>query len=490
MWLRLYKEADIEEMTRVFAEVDADHSGYIDDAELTALRRWGYSIQESAIMELKQDVLQCFRTGSSAECDAPGLSFFEFVHLFYDLYDREGFTKAETQSFKEQFHFFDWDGNGELDHMEISNILRYLGYKVRLDELQVRIASVDSNMNGLLDFPEVLRLMRICREELIVETRKVYELLEIPRLGFFSGDFGAACTILGLREGDPQKALQKVMERKEANKKKEKGRHKPKDSSGSSDREDEPLWSFYRFLEEVDRVRDLQAVHRWMSAGFEPEELQRFRSYFDAYDTKAKGWITLRETGQLLEQLKINLRTREEQANFLKHLKQARDTTRFRARSSGAQSGTAELLLQGLDDPDAVSFVVLLQLIRGLKNDASSVGQDRFTEVAEETKFSVEEIDAFRRGFLARLNFEEEYRKTQAESLPFGSPQKITSLTMLDKDGTQRFLKSLGKAVTADMRARFDAKVDEISPHQGALDFIDFLRLARWMIDTNFCNFK
>ncbi|XP_022805392.1 neo-calmodulin-like [Stylophora pistillata] len=61
--------------------------------------------------------------------------------------------------YKDAFCLFDRDSNGYITTRELGSVMRSLGFNPTDQELQVMINSVDYDGNGVIDFPEFVKLM-------------------------------------------------------------------------------------------------------------------------------------------------------------------------------------------------------------------------------------------------------------------------------------------------------------------------------------------
>merc|ERR1712217_60205 len=79
---------------------------------------------------------------------------------------------------------------------------------------------------------------------------------------------------------------------------------------------------------------------------------------------------------------------------------------------------------------------------------------------------------------------------TTKASGPSSSRVKQNGVDQLSADGFRRLIRSLGVSITPGNRGKLDDKMqslDDQGRRDGALlDFIAFLRMMRWMLDTDF----
>jgi calmodulin len=94
--------------------------------------------------------------------------------------DAKTLTEVQISEFKEAFSLFDKDGDGTITTKELGTVMRSLGQIPTEAELQDMINEVDSDGNGIIDFPEFLTMMArkmkdTDNEEDIREAFKVFD---------------------------------------------------------------------------------------------------------------------------------------------------------------------------------------------------------------------------------------------------------------------------------------------------------------------------
>eukprot|EP00435_Cladocopium_sp_Y103_P018397 s1441_g4.t1 len=172
LWARRQREVEFKDFRHKFQLLDCDGSGRVEFDKLVQLvGSLGLTVSEATVKELVGDSEDAY-FGLGRKDGA--LDFDEFVNFMLKLKTREGFSIAEVKQFKHVFDRFDDNNNGEVEVLELADVLRYLGRTVKLDELQVLISQVDFNGSGALEFEEFLRLMRIHREEEVNKIRQAY----------------------------------------------------------------------------------------------------------------------------------------------------------------------------------------------------------------------------------------------------------------------------------------------------------------------------
>nr|ABK25964.1 unknown [Picea sitchensis] len=68
-------------------------------------------------------------------------------------------SEEQIEELKEIFSRFDLDSDGSLTQLELGGFLRSLGLKPSGDQIDALIKRVDTNNNGLIEFPELVSLI-------------------------------------------------------------------------------------------------------------------------------------------------------------------------------------------------------------------------------------------------------------------------------------------------------------------------------------------
>lgn len=470
-WARRFVEAEFELLLEKFRAMDADGSGGIDLDELTSLRGLGYSLQMDVIKEYRAAALQEY-SHLFGEKDEECLDFDEFCNLVTALYSNHGFSQAEIAKLDEQFRFFDDDQNGELDTSEISNVLRYLGYEVSMDKLHQNVATVDSSRNGELDFVEFLGLARLYREEDIQRVKNVFDELSYWEHGIPVSSLSAAWVCLDFKEGDKELAIHHAVSKRS----KKLAKQATKALGLGYWQPEEPMLDFYEFLAEYDKKKEEIVRQIRLRAGFTAEEVIFYRDIFASFETKGSGAVRLLELGDLLEAVGFPLRTASERESALQQVQKAREAAAF---YGGWQYA---------GDAGDVTFAVFIQLLRALNSESNKTEIERAEAARLETMFSGDEIEQLRSSFHERLRLEEDYLNEQIANSPKSSAPRRETVghsKELTKDGIQRLLRSLGVTFTSELKVLLEQKIDLLNP-SGHIDIADYLRLMRWIADTNF----
>jgi Ca2+-binding EF-hand superfamily protein len=237
---------------------------------------------------------------------------------------------------------------------------------------------------------------------------------------------------------------------------------------------------FDGYLELVDELRKVRVAEGRRRAGFSTQEIERFRKMFDAYDADHSGLIDAKEVSALLTDLNFKLRTIEERDNVLIQVD--------KARQSAAEAGVENVGVSGGD----VSFWVFIQLLRVLYNRDDKRVLDREAHAAEQSRFSQTEIEEFREVFINWWGHEKNFEDEEEDNQPgaHDEPEVEPEHKEISKDGMRRLLRQLGCNLTAQQKEELERKIEELDQvhhhHSPHVDFASFLRLMRWMLDSNF----
>merc|ERR1740138_91269 len=129
------------------------------------LRPAGFTLFSNAVEEILSD-MNATRVSK--------FDFSDYVRFLKACQKRNGFTRFELEELASVFRRFDYDRSDGIDHLELLDLLRYLGYSTHLKDVHKFIGQVDFNGNGTMDFGEYLFLMRLHREDVLALTLKVY----------------------------------------------------------------------------------------------------------------------------------------------------------------------------------------------------------------------------------------------------------------------------------------------------------------------------
>lgn len=433
---RRLREAQLDAYRYAFSSASGNNTtsdGRSSVSELRcALQDLGYTSTTAVVEEVLRDAVEegCQHLGVDEVLD--------FMPVFCQ---REGFSKDELAFFQVTFKQFDADASGEVSVLELSAMLRSLGYvALDLDEVHASVAQVDVNGSNALDFREFLRLMRLQREVELTRIRAVFESRRGTSALLPASTLGSALSSLG------------------------------HDFSVAKTGEDNsPGLDFEVFVTLVDRCRKRSLVQRQWLAGFSEQEVACFRALFERYDRDMKGVVDSREMADLLADVGVALRSREDRRQVLEKL----DAARLAARKAGVDDVSAQ-------GGATVRFWEVVQFLRILHDERDRAEEECVSKAAADAKFSWQEVQQFREVFL-------QFSKAPDVSGTNAGQLVLLPSHMLELDGMKGLLKSIGVTMKSSDREclnqRFAALVGDV---HGTLSFADFLRFMRWLTDSNF----
>lgn len=426
-----------------FQELDVDGSGGISELELRKI------LQDMHYTPLRQNIHEVFAEVSDAPLQSPNgsgsdreLDFHEFFGFLQLWRQRDGFLKADVKHMQAVFERFDTDGSGEISALELSDLLRHLGYRATLDEIHNYLQEVDASGNNLLDFREFLHLMRLHREQELTKTRKVF-------------------TELGHDHGEtmPRNRLNQALE--------ELGHEPPDFLLGLKVGTD---MDFDAFVMITDSCREGLIKKQRKKAGFADAEIDSFMEQFNIFDKDRSGEIDPMELQRLLREFSWEPKSKEEQAELVKKLEMARNLAREAGASTSKEGSTC------------ITFWEFVQLARILHTQHDRAEEDAMTKLMSELNFSQQEVDEFRKIFRGQTHTGEEYHS------PRHKKEHAAAHTSdgIPRDQVRRLVRQLfGVSITPENKGQLDEKLDEWSENN-TMSFTGFLRLMKWVVDTDF----
>eukprot|EP00747_Dinoflagellata_sp_TGD_P019529 gnl/TRDRNA2_/TRDRNA2_127234_c0_seq2.p1 gnl/TRDRNA2_/TRDRNA2_127234_c0~~gnl/TRDRNA2_/TRDRNA2_127234_c0_seq2.p1 ORF type:complete len:588 (-),score=134.52 gnl/TRDRNA2_/TRDRNA2_127234_c0_seq2:101-1813(-) len=457
-WARRLREAEIEEYRKEFALFDADGSGTIDAPELPAMmKHLGYTPLASTISELLHRVDE----------DGNGeLDFDEFVNLMAVYRETDGFTQDQVEEMRQAFNAFDYDKSGEIDALELKDLLRYLGYTVNLEYARQQISKLKADLteSNELDFREFLRMMRLHRED---------ELSRIHKC--FYAHTGGEHWLPSSKVRTVLKALGPLPNTKEI-------RSELQAATAVVQHD------FDSFVDVVDGVRHAHISTMRKHCGFTEAEIEFFRQTFKQYDKNGNGEIDQQEIIAFLKDNHWQLNTAEEQVSMLLLIKKAK---------SLSHEANLEDSPSSVDAPSAImSFWQFVQLLRLLQDTNERKEQERNQTALANAGFNLQEVDEFRKVFnhwSSKMESKDAALEPQkkSKSSNWHSRRSIDAAlhvpSRLSLDGVRSILHALGVQTRKSEREELQNHFMQLDlDDHKRIDFPDFLRLMRWMLDSNF----
>jgi len=433
----------------LFAACDADGSGGISVLEICGvLESNNFTPLMRVIDEIHEEV---FEPGGAPGSELDFDEFFDFM-LIFRL--RDGFLKEDLEKFKSIFDRFDEDGSGEVSALELAEMLRHLGYRVAVEDLYSLVQQVDENGSGQLDYREYIRLMRLFREQYLGKIKKSFnahregqEKLPPEKLGSMLQDIGQELPA-DLVETPPTDAI-----------------------------------IFEDLVDIADTSRQELVVKERRKAGFTDDEIVHFQELFDNFDKDKSGDIDNMELQTILQEFGFEPRTKEEQSQLIMKLNVARAKTREAGVKDVAEDGSTN-----------IRFWTFVQLMRGLRTEHDQAQEDMQAKLQVDLSFSEGEIEEFRQIFrmwCKRIRDLEADLTGKSADDDQGMGMGNKSEDELPTDGARRLVRSLGCTLSVQNQAVLDEKVsslDTLENRKGVakINFFGFIRLMRWLLDTNF----
>lgn len=351
-------------------------------------------------------------------------AYFDFMCIFRK---RCGFSRSDVEKMRRLFEKFDSDNSGTMECMELSELFRHMGYGLPLYEIQELVSRVDIDHSGQLDWMEFLTLMRYHRYKEISRVQKVFD--RYSKASCLQGDaIGLAVDALGL--------------------------YMPKEVFwGIGDLD---LQGFVTFL---DRFRELEVRDARKRAYYSYKHLEVFAQTFSSFDKDGNGLLNPLGLSDLLQELGWAPKSTQERDQLVKDLAVARKE----AKDAGER----------LVKEPHVNFPIFLQLTRIVQTRNEIAEEESFEKELEKLEFSRVEAEQFRECFL--------YWRTQLEhnSSGMGAPA-------LKRDQVVRLVRFMGISLLGRRNDELIAGLEPLLSSDNSLNFLGFLRLMRWMVDTNF----
>jgi len=436
IFARKVREASLDQLRSTFPafkggdfeQFDADGSGGINQEELRNwLRHVGYT-------PLRQNVTEIFaEVDKDSNCELDITELFDFMMIYCQ---REGFRSQHVQDMRMTFERFDTDGVGEINTLQLADLFRELGYSCTLEQLHAHVSEVDVNGSNRLDFREFMRLMRLHREEELLEINTVFERFKTSaRRTLSAKDLKAALRALG-HDGLPK--VHGLKELRELD--------------------------FDSFVNIADACRTERVAKERKYAGFTEDQIRNFRKIYDRFDADGSGEIDTTELMGVLKVFRWEPKTREEQKTLLAKFDAARKLARYAGVEDVCEDGSG-----------AIDFWTFVQLSRMLESDLEASEEKLMSELMAELKFTIKDVEEFRQVYNERKRLWSEQRGKVSDKEPAGLPS----------DAIYRLMNFLGLSLPKERKIQLDEQLDALgSTPDAGLDFPGFLRLMRWLMES------
>jgi len=165
-FLKRFREFDLRQLHEQFALADDDGSGTLDISELHGmLVRSGYAPTKEATLEALAFV----------DDDNNGtVCFSEFEQLREHLRVVRGFLKAEAEEYRTLFHRVAKECKNKLAVSELGRIGTHIGYHISAADLLEIVHEVDKDGSGVINYDEMLQIIRAIRDAEGVQLQRVF----------------------------------------------------------------------------------------------------------------------------------------------------------------------------------------------------------------------------------------------------------------------------------------------------------------------------
>eukprot|EP00929_Paragymnodinium_shiwhaense_P031093 TRINITY_DN17504_c0_g1_i1.p1 TRINITY_DN17504_c0_g1~~TRINITY_DN17504_c0_g1_i1.p1 ORF type:complete len:786 (-),score=234.68 TRINITY_DN17504_c0_g1_i1:359-2716(-) len=445
---RRLREMEFTEWKGSFSAVDEDGSGVLDIDEIRQLvEQLGYTLTRKEVEAVCAEVEEMC-AGQGGEDEGGQLDFDEFVTLMQIFKVRDGFSKEDLLEFREAFDKFDSDGSGEVETIELSAIMRHLGFRPTIDDMERLLRQVDFNGSGSLDWRELLRYLRLSREEQLVRWKDVFnEYCEEGTIKLDKRHMPAAI----------KRAQQELED----------------DNEEDFEEEATEFVEFDEFLEVVEASRKARVAEQRKFAGFQEKDVAEYQVMFNNYDSDKSGHIEAKEIGLLMVELGFSMNS-------------AADRDEVLGKIDEAKQQALDIGVTDVGEGAEISVWVLLQLLRILLTAQEKLRLEREAEALASTNFTTNEATEFKMIFASCLKNERVYEQ-ESQGMVMGDEDDGDKggKKIISTDGIRRMLGTLGLKVSGPAGGELQDKMEE---YKGNVDYADFLRLMRWMMDRNFAN--
>lgn len=469
VWARRLRDKEFESYRQAFTEADSSGDGIVDFEELKELcAKLGFTLTDAAIdamIEKAKERGEWHDLANDHELD-----YDAFVHFMRVLHERDGFTDAEMEEITATFVKFDEDGSKDMDVIELNDMLHHMGFTTHIDEVLVLLSRIDYNSSRSLSLRDFVRFMRLHREGQMRTVKDKFNQRKGREGVMDEGTTRSALTELAagetanLMHPEHSKLLDRDFPLNEAIKMRNFVIEAPV--------------TYEKFVAYAEEVRNRRCQELRKRAGFTDVEITRFERLFEEHDLTRNGFLNGEEVTRLVMTLGFQLKTVEDQKKIVTQL-------------NSAKKVAAD---QGLCFEDGkVDFWVVVQLLRGLYRLDDKKTLIKVTRAAEQSRFQAQEVAEFQEVFLNWYQRDQTRYAGGPEPSQGEGPrdQEGEEIKALSKSSLLRLLRSLGLKIEGPNRSDFEKKLAELSEHPlSKIDFADFMRLMRWMLDTNFCDIK
>merc|ERR1712048_517095 len=116
---------------------------------------------------------------------------------------------------------------------------------------------------------------------------------------------------------------------------------------------------------------------------------------------------------------------------------------------------------------------------RMLKREHEHDEEERMGRLMQELQFSEPEVEQF------RIIFRQAVKREQEKAAEISTDGKKEPAQGLTRESVRRLVRSLGVSLSPETTGILLNKLADLD-NNGVLDFLGFLRLMKWLVDTNF----
>lgn len=365
-------------------------------------------------------------TSSSAGADSCALSMMWQLLQMYRT--REGLTKQEANEVREMFQKHA-DRSEVLGLGDVGKVLRSIGYVTSFDAQQTLSAKVDVCNTGFIGEAEMLKLVKLIRNEDVELMKR--EFNKVKREGRLVIPLSLARQALtSIDCVNPDGSPADILRQDHLN--------------GEMD-----MFGFCGVA--MRKRKEMRALFR-ENGGFSQDDLQELKNVFNHFDSDGSGDIAKKELVRLIAHLMPDYA-----------LDPARNKFIISLITDGDEDGSGSL-----------DFHEFARLVRQIHDFSTMERIYKESKAIEKTGFDTSEVQSFRDIFMSQGE--------GAKDLPFADVRTIL-----------QGICPMGAKQTEELAERC-RKVLKVAPDAAeerlTLDFPDFLRLMREVIDTNFAQIR
>ncbi|CAK0871244.1 unnamed protein product [Prorocentrum cordatum] len=455
VWLRRLRDPMTQDLWKRFKDLETSEPGLIQrDSAITIAKQLGISLLADAVNELMLDLgLQENTT----------FDFDSLVQFISAARKTHGFSRSEAEELGTAYEKMDYEGTGELNIVQVLDLLRYLGNTTSVDAANAMIKRVDFNGNGSMDRDEFLRLMRLMREQDCLKARKSFDDLSSSTEQLPRGSVKDALAKLHLSPKDD--LLEELMQ------------NIPGDVC------------FTSFMRLHDQCRFRMNLEFRKCGGF-PEATTKEIAELWSPDGSPKKFATFGELIWMFsDSQEVPVNTSDGRSELQRRVMAARES------AIAAGVSEEEASREGTAD---IGFYTFVHLIRGLVRDSEQDVIKREKEAVSAARFPSSEAAEFRTVF-SDLAEQEAKKVSSRKKRPGRTGQSVdkllANLTMvpsIPETGVLSMLKSIGVNATASKMAELKDFLTQTRSRyetdKHIIQFATFLRMLRWMLDTDFAS--